>query len=151
MSVAPEWPPWLVASQAVVTFAMTGVIWIVQLVQYPGFRRVGPPDFAEFHSHHCRSIAWVVGPLMTVELAGAVVLALSGAAPGFWWPMLGALLLIWLSTALWQGPLHARLSREGPRPELVRALVRGNWLRTFLWSARSAALVWFYARGWAWS
>jgi hypothetical protein len=63
--------------------------------------------------------------------------------------MLGALLAIWLSTALLQGPLHARLTREGSRPELVRALVRGNWVRTVLWTARSAGLVWFYARGWA--
>jgi hypothetical protein len=149
VSAVPDGWAWLVVLQAAVTFAMTGVIWTVQLLQYPGFSRVGSAHFAEFHAHHCRSIGWVVGPLMTVELAGAVALALSGAAPGFWWPMLGALLLIWLSTALWQGPLHARLSREGPRPELVRALVRGNWLRTFLWSARSAALVWLYARGWA--
>jgi len=140
---------WLVASQAAATFAMTGVIWLVQLVQYPGFGRVGASEFAGFHAHHCRSIAWVVGPLMMVELVGAVALAVVGGAPIFWWPMLGVLLAIWVSTAFWQGPMHGRLSREGPRPELVRALVRSNWWRTFLWSARSAALVWFYARGWA--
>jgi hypothetical protein len=86
---------------------------------------------------------------MVLELLTALLLAAAGEPPWFWSVMLGALLSIWLSTALLQGPLHGRLTREGPRPELVRALVRGNWLRTFLWSARSAGLVWFYARGWA--
>jgi len=151
VSAGPDWPAWLSASQVAATFAMTGVIWLVQLVQYPGFGRVGVSEFARFHAHHCRAIGWVVGPLMTVELVGAVWLVVAGGAPEFWWPMLGALLVIWLSTGLWQGPLHGRLSREGPQPELVRALVRGNWLRTLLWTARSAGLLWFYARGWAWS
>jgi len=40
---------WLLASQAAATFAMTGLIWLVQLVQYPGFARVGTAEFAEFH------------------------------------------------------------------------------------------------------
>ena len=84
---------------------------------------------------------------MVLELLTAVLLALAGEPLWFWRTMLALLLVIWLSTALWQGPLHGRLSREGARPDLVRALVNGNWLRTVLWTARSAGLVWFYARG----
>ncbi len=149
VSAAPEWEAWLVAVQAGATWAMTGVIWMVQLVQYPGFGRVGRADFAAFHAHHCRSIGFVVGPLMVVELLTAVLLAWAGQPAWFWQAMLGVLLVIWLSTGCWQGPLHGRLAREGPRAELVRALVRGNWLRTVLWTVRAAGLVWFYARGWA--
>ncbi len=149
MSTAPDALAWLVAVQSAATFAMTGVIWLVQLVQYPGFARVGAAEFGAFHRHHCRSIGFVVGPLMVLELLTALLLASAGEPHWFWRVMLGALLSIWLSTALLQGPLHGRLTREGPRPELIRALVRGNWLRTILWSARSAGLVWFYARGWA--
>ena len=55
MSSAPGWPAWLELAQAASTFAMTGIIWLVQLVQYPGFRRVGAAEFGEFHRHHC---AW---------------------------------------------------------------------------------------------
>ena len=149
MSSAPDALAWLVAVQSAATFAMTGVIWLVQLVQYPGFARVGAAEFGAFHRHHCRSIGFVVGPLMVLELMTALLLAVVGEPHWFWRVMLGALLSIWLSTALLQGPLHGRLTRAGPRSELVRALVRGNWLRTILWSARSAGLVWFYARGWA--
>jgi len=151
MIFAPDAVSSLMAAQAASTFAMTGVIWLVQLVQYPGFGRVGAADFASFHAHHCRAIGFVVGPLMVVELLTAVLLAWTGQPLWFWRFMLAALLLIWVSTALLQGPLHSRLAREGLRPDLVESLVRGNWLRTILWSARSAGLVWFYARGWAWS
>lgn len=140
---------WVEMAQAASTFAMTGIIWLVQLVQYPGFRRVGADEFAEFHRHHCTAIGFVVGPLMVVELLTALILAGAGEPLWFWRGMLGVLIVIWISTALWQGPLHGRLSREGARPEVIRALVRGNWLRTILWTARSAGLIGFYARGWA--
>ena len=149
MDAAPVSLAWLAAVQAAATFAMTGVIWLVQLVQYPGFSRVGAAEFAGFHRHHCRAIGWVVGPLMVLELLTALALAVMGQPIWFWRLMLAALVVIWLSTALWQGPAHGRLTREGPRPDLIRALVRGNWLRTILWSVRSGGLIWFYARGWA--
>jgi hypothetical protein len=149
MAGAPEWSVGVPVLQALSTFGMTGVIWLVQLVQYPGFARVGTDDFGGFHHHHCRSIGRVVGPLMVLELLTALLLAVAGEPVWFWRIMLGLLLVIWLSTAVWQGPLHGRLQREGPRPDLFRALVRGNWLRTVLWTTRSAGLVWFYARGWA--
>ena len=149
MSTAPEVMAWVGIAQATATFGMTGIIWLVQLVQYPGFRHVGTAEFEAFHRHHCRSIGPVVGPLMVLELLTALLLAVAGEPLWFWRAMLGVLLIIWISTALWQGPQHGRLSREGSRPDLLRALVRGNWLRTMLWTVRSAGLVWFYARGWA--
>lgn len=149
MSAAPELMAWLVVAQAAATFGMTGIIWLVQLVQYPGFRHVGAAQFADFHRSHCRSIGMVVGPLMVLELLSALLLAAAGEPAWFWRVMLAVLMLIWISTALWQGPLHGRLAREGARPDLLRALLRGNWLRTIVWTARSAGLVWFYARGWA--
>ena len=149
MSAAPELMAWVGVTQAAATFGMTGIILLVQLVQYPGFRHVGAAEFEAFHRHHCRAIGWVVGPLMVLELLTALLLAVAGEPARFWRAMFGLLLVIWISTALWQGPLHGRLSREGPRPDLLRDLVHGNWLRTVLWTARSAGLVWFYARGWA--
>ncbi|MFM8887380.1 MAG: hypothetical protein ACKOKC_13345 [Chthoniobacterales bacterium] len=149
MTFAPDAVSWLMATQAAATFAMTGVIWLVQMVQYPAFRQVGAAEFGPFHQHHCRAIGYVVGPLMLIELFTAVLLAWSGQPLWFWRSMLGVLVLVWLSTGLVQGPLHSRLAREGPRADLLDSLVRGNWLRTVAWTARSAGLVWFYARGWA--
>jgi len=151
MIPAPVWPAWIEAAQVASTFAMTGVIWLVQLVQYPAFRSVGAAEFAAFHRHHCRAIGYVVGPLMLVEVSTAVLLAWSGQPLWFWRSMLALLVLLWFSTALVQGPLHGRLAQEGPRPDLLDSLVLGNWLRTVLWTVRSAGLLWccVYARGWA--
>ncbi len=138
---------WLIAVQAGTTLVMTGVIWMVQVVQYPGFARVGPDAFPAFHNHHCRRIGLLVGVLMPVELLSGIALAWLGEPAWFWRVMLAALLAIWASTAFLQGPLHGRLATEGPQPELIRRLVAGNWIRTVLWTVRSLGLLWFYARG----
>ena len=53
MTTAPEWLAWEQGLQAAATFGMTGLIWLVQLVQYPAFARVGAAEFAAFHRHHC--------------------------------------------------------------------------------------------------
>jgi hypothetical protein len=57
--------------------------------------------------------------------------------------MMGLLLVISLSTACWPVPLHGRLPREGTRPESVRVLVNGNWLRTVSWTAHSVGFACF--------
>jgi hypothetical protein len=51
-------------------------------------------------------------------------------------------LLVWASTVLVQMPLHGRLGREGHVPALVAALVRSNWPRTALWTARAVLAAW---------
>jgi hypothetical protein len=125
------------------TWFLVGLIWIVQLVHYPAFRWVGAAEFPRFHAEHMRRIGWIVMPLMSLELAGAVAWPL-------WWasaperPLafvnLGLLLGIWLATALLAVPLHRRLER-GPDPAAAERLVLANWPRTALWTARGAVLL----------
>ena len=122
------------------TLAMAGVIWSVQLVQYPLMGRVHPAGFAIYHRTHVRQITWVVGPLMALEAVTAGWLCL--APPPFVGrpaASLGAALvaLAWLSTACVQVPAHDALSRRFDR-EIWRRLVRTNWVRTAAWSARAA-------------
>ena len=73
------------------------------------------------------AIAWRPPPGVprTVAIAGVALVA-----------------VLWLSTALVQMPLHARLGREGHAPAVVARLVRSNWLRTLLWSARAILAAW---------
>ncbi|MEM1332050.1 MAG: hypothetical protein AAGG08_01215, partial [Actinomycetota bacterium] len=60
----------LVAAVAA-TWAMTGVIWVIQLVHYPIFdaveRGVGDEAWVRFGERHRASISFVVGPFMAVE------------------------------------------------------------------------------------
>lgn len=136
---------WLAAIHLGATACMTGIIWFVQVVHYPLMGVVGQDAFVNYERAHTRLTSLVVGPLMMIEAAAAITL-LAGphlAAPALPaapapLPVIGIVLLalIWASTFLVQVPLHRRLER-GFTPEVWRRLVRTNWLRTLLWTART--------------
>jgi hypothetical protein len=133
----------LLLGQVAATLFMTGAIWIVQAVHYPLFALVGRDGFGEYEREHQRRITPVVGVAMSVEAVTAVLLLVDtpvGVAPGLL--VLGAILLlpIWLSTALLQVPAHRRLSGGFDAGAAAR-LVRTNWIRTALWTARSALIL----------
>jgi len=140
----------LLVIHAAATLAMTGVIWFVQIVQYPLMARVGREAFVRFHAMHVRRTGLVVGPLMLVEAASAVGIALlrfEGPGRIGAWAGVGLLAAVWLSTALVQVPLHRRLA-EGHDPVRIARLVHGNWLRTVCWSLRAGlALAWVAPAG----
>jgi hypothetical protein len=128
----------LLAVHLAATAGMMGLIWFVQLVHYPLFEAVGADHFVAYESAHQRRTSWVVGPLMGVE--GVSALAIAAALhdeTGFVLPLVGLALLavIHASTVLLQVPAHRRLS-EGYDDEIVRRLVRTNWVRTIGWSSR---------------
>ena len=127
------------------TIMMTTIIWFVQLVHYPLFQHVGASEFTSYERAHTQRISPIVGPLMLLEAATAVLLIALGPA---WatraelWLGLVLLGVIWLSTATLQVPAHRRLT-EGYEPGVIRRLVATNWIRTGAWSARAAlALLW---------
>lgn len=126
----------LLLLHAAATLAMTGLIWFVQLVHYPMFPYAASGDFTGFAAEHQRRTGWVVVPLMLIEAATATLLLFSPSSPATAWLGWTLLASIWLSTALVQVPLHRRLA-GGYDPRAARQLVRSNWLRTALWSARA--------------
>lgn len=130
------------------TWFMTGLIWLVQVVQYPLFARVGAEAFPAYHAGHASLITLVVGPAMLVEAAtaGWLLLALGAGPRGWvWWVGAGLVGVIWLSTALLQVPAHGALA-AGFDPEVHTRLVQTNWIRTLGWSARAALLTWWVLR-----
>lgn len=133
--------------QVAATWAMTGIIWFVQLVQYPSFVRVDPISFPAFHAHHSSAISVIVGPLMIAEAISAVAFLwapLRVQTPSQIWLGIGLLGIIWASTFLLQVPAHTRLS-ESFNETTWRMLVNSNWLRTVAWSARAALVsYWLY-------
>ncbi len=135
----------VLAAQAVSSAAMCGLIWFVQIVHYPLFARVDGDSSQEFADENQARTGPVVIPFMLVEGLTAAVIAWSpppGVPRSVAIAGLGAVIAIWLSTACVQMPLHARLSREGHSAAAVAALVRSNWLRTLLWSARAILAAW---------
>ena len=127
------------------TFFLTGVIWVVQLVQYPFFAYVDPQTLTKYHDDYRFWITPVVAPPMIVELLTSILLVFYPPANidrKLIWLALGLTVLIWASTFFVQVPLHEKLAR-GFDAETHAALVRTNWIRTLLWSARSLLVLYF--------
>lgn len=135
----------LLGAQALASAAMGGLIWFVQVVHYPLFGEVAATDGRAYADAHRRRTSWVVIPPMLVEGLTAGILAVRpppGIPPAVAWAGFALVLALWWSTGAVQMPLHARLGREGHVPDAVAALVRSNWVRTILWSARAVLAVW---------
>src|SRR5690606_17391402 len=112
---------------------------------YPGFQFIAPDRYPAFQTFHMTRITWIVLPVMLVELVSALFLYYYLPEP-VWTINLILLLLIWCSTICIQSPLHGRLTK-GFDAALIHELIRGNWIRTLLWSVRALVLLTHVAPG----
>ena len=130
----------LIATHAAATWALVGLIWMVQLVHYPLFAKVGVEQFRHYHALHSRQMTWIVAPLMLVELVTAV-LSVAGGRRELWLLLsLLPLAFVWLATWRVQIPLHHKLSAAFD-PETHRRLVSTNWWRTGAWTLRGGCVL----------
>jgi hypothetical protein len=129
-------PVLLALSHAAASCGMAGVLWVVQLVLYPAFAIVPIENLPAYAAAHARRITPIVGPLMLVEAATFVALVMLRVPMPGWIVVVGAATLIanWVSTFLWQVPLHGRIQRGDVGA--IALLVRSNWLRTICWTTR---------------
>ena len=124
---------------------MAGVIWVIQLVHYPLFVHVVEAEWREFHRQHTRRITWLVAPAMLGELLASAWLVTLLPTSALAWSGLALVVTVFAVTAFVQVPLHARLSRARDASTIAR-LVRSNWPRTALWSARFAVSIALFLR-----
>lgn len=124
----------LVLVNAAAAWFMTGLIWLIQVVHYPLFARVGAAGYRDYQAAHQTLVTLVVGPAMLVEAMATAMLVLSRRDP---WTIGAAALLaiIWASTAFLQVPMHDVLA-DGFDVEAHARLVQTNWIRTIGWTAR---------------
>jgi hypothetical protein len=132
---------------AAATWAMVGVIWMVQLVHYPmlaGYSALLPGAAAIDHQ---RRITWLVGPLMATESVTALLLLVERPdTMATWsaWLAAGLLAVALGSTVCVQVPLHARLAL-GHDEGVAARLVVSNWIRTVAWTLRGCVVAWVIA------
>ncbi len=115
-------------------FAMTGVIWLVQLVHYPSFLFVEKSRWSEFHKAHTFWITPVVAPLMLVQLGSSFFF--EGAERFLF---VGLSLAVFALTFLISVPLHQKLEKSFDE-DILKKLIRTNWMRTLLWSLHSLSI-----------
>ena len=137
-------------SEAIVTivalasvWAMTGIIWVIQVVHYPIFdaieRGIDDEDWRRFGDRHRSSISFVVGPFMLAE--GVTGLWLAIDPPGDVSRVLPLVALALMAvaygtTAFVSVPLHEQLT-ERFDPQAHGRLVATNWIRTGAWTTRA--------------
>lgn len=121
------------------TFAMTGLIWFVQIVHYPMLAHHAGPRFGDIEREHCNRTGFVAAPLMLLEASTLALLLIAGWRQSALLASAPLLVIVWLATFLVQVPCHRSLL-NGWNPQTHRRLVRSNWIRTAAWSARSACV-----------
>lgn len=125
------------------TWAMTGVIWVIQIVHYPIFDAVdrGTDDdlWKRFGDRHRRAISYVVGPFMLVEgVTGIWLVADPPSDVSIMLPLVAGALMAaaYGTTAFVSVPLHERLTASFDADAHGR-LVATNWIRTAAWTSRA--------------
>ena len=126
------------------TLYMTGMIWSMQILEYPLFALVGPQEFPAYHQRHNRGLPiLVILPSIGASVSAVVLIFTRPARLPLWSCIVIAVLdlLIIVATVAREAPLHAQLDREGYSPTIIRQLVQSNWIRTLLWTVNAIILL----------
>lgn len=128
--------------QTATTWAMVGVIWLIQILVYPQLADVPRDAFPAFEQRHQQRVLRALAVFAPLEVVSALWLFLDPGPVPRWMPFVGGIILaaIWISTALFYAPIHGRLSSAFDA-ELHDRLVRWNWLRTIAWSLRGLLVI----------
>ncbi len=130
-------------------FAMTGVIWIIQLVHYPSFSFISEHKFEAFNKFHQASITYIVMPLMLVEIITGALIFYLAPSQKIYLLLFFLTILIWLSTFLLSIPYHSELL-NGYNADTINKLITTNWPRTILWTLRSSIFIYLLTSQKAW-
>ena len=122
-----------------VSWGLLLIIWLVQVIIYPGLFRVSSKEFVSYHSWYALRITAIVLPLMISEVIITVGWLILEPATVYSAAAAVLVIFIWLSTFTLQVPIHKQL-QSGKDKKLIRRLVNTNWIRTFAWSMKAVAV-----------
>jgi len=116
-----------------IDFGLVILIWMVQLIVYPGFSFYKNQDLLRWHSYYTPRITIVVAPLMFAQIGiAAYLLVFDYSLLNLIYTLL--ILSTWVSTFMYFVPLHQNIERQTALETSVKKLITGNWLRTFQWT-----------------
>ena len=123
-------------------FSLVVLIWLVQIVIYPGFTYYSPAALMKWHEKYTRRITVLVIPLMLGQLFLTIYcLVLLPSAHTIGTTVM--LIIIWLLTFLFFVPQHQNISKGKMTEQSLILLIKTNWWRTALWTTIFA---WSFAR-----
>lgn len=112
-------------------FGMLVLIWLVQLVIYPGLKFYQKQDLMQWHKRYVIKVAYVVMPLMIGQLSLAIAQTFTTFTI-YHLIILILIVLVWISTFFQFLPMHNRISFGESDDLILDRLIRKNWLRTVL-------------------
>lgn len=121
------------AVQTAAAWFGAGVLWTMQVLNYPLLELIGPDRVPAYETAHNRRFAVVVVPPMAAVLATAIVMLVRGPSD-IAVASLALLVVIVAVTVGFGAPAHNRLARAFDAT-VHRRLVRSNWIRTVAWTA----------------
>lgn len=138
--MTPEIVKFVLIANAAATWWMTAIVWFCAIVHYPLFDSVGRDAFMPYHAGHVRRTQRVVLVPMVMELGLSGLILFDSMS----WSSIDALdlagfalvIAVWCSTFFWQVPDHDRLSK-GFDSTAHRSLVKGNLVRSLIWSCHA--------------
>jgi hypothetical protein len=127
-----------------VSWGLFILIWLVQIIIYPGLARIPSDDFVNYHAWYVSRITMVVLPLMICEIILSI--AWFFLQVNLFYPIVSGslVILVWCSTFIFQVPIHKSL-QAGKNKSKIRRLVATNWIRTAAWSLKAVTVVVFAA------
>ena len=118
------------------TFFMTGLIWLIQLIHYPTFSFIEKKQYKQFQNFHMNRIFYLVAPIMILELfSGAYFFFFYFSESIFFSINFILNILIWMITLIVFVRIHRKLL-DGFKASLYKKLILSNWSRTFLWTSK---------------
>lgn len=114
-------------------FGLLVLIWIVQLIIYPGFRHYDTENFVKWHRTYTSRFTFIVLPLMLGQLCITIYQLILNIDP-YTVSSLVIIIILWFSTFIQFVPTHANISKGNTSQVLLDSLVKKNWIRTFLWT-----------------
>jgi len=117
----------------VVDTGICALVWLVQLVIYPGFCYYSESDVKKWHRGYTHRISWIVFPLMLSQLLSYAYLSIMH--PSF--SSVAVLLFVistWIVTFFMAVPLHQQIDTSVDSYPFRAQLVRVNWIRTIAWT-----------------
>jgi hypothetical protein len=132
----------LILSEFICTSMLTGLIWTIQLINYPQLRLVGENEFRPFHFFHMNAITPLVAPLMILELFFCAINFIQhNFSSQYSYLSFFLLCCIWGTTFFLSVPLHEKILLKNKNMKLINKLVLTNWIRTAGWTLKLFLLI----------
>lgn len=123
---------------------MTGIVWFIQFVQYPLLNHISSFDFSCYFKKYITRLAWIMYPVMIIEICFALWLAFLPVQSKLQLPILITYILLalaCLNTFLIQAPLNHKLQLAFNKAVFSKILFY-NRIRFFSWAIRTMILCW---------